>query len=109
MLSNNPLDFVSGIIRQYSLRLRRIIVIGPEKPQWGVANYVNIYMDFRLRHAEKIWNKIKHDNRWYWICVWGKLGQGNHVNYRDPIEKPPAFSNLDGLKSVFEKLRFVTD
>ena len=25
-MSNNPLDFVSGIIRQYSLRLRRIIV-----------------------------------------------------------------------------------
>ena len=25
-LSNNPLDFVSGIIRQYSLRLRRVIV-----------------------------------------------------------------------------------
>ena len=25
-MSNNPLDFVSGIIQQYSLRLRRIIV-----------------------------------------------------------------------------------
>ena len=57
-------------------------------------------------------------NHWlFWICVWGKLGQGNHVIivtssfskssvFKVFPTRNPAFSDSSNLKSVFEKLRF---
>ena len=54
ILSNNPLDFVSGIIRQYSLSLRRIIV-----------KYSPILKIGRV--AKKIWRIIKTT-----ASIWGE-------------------------------------
>ena len=55
----------------------------------------------------------KHNNhRPFWICVWGQIGQGNHViivtsslSWSSVFKRKIGFSNSSGLKNVFEKLR----
>ena len=85
----------------------------------------------RRFHSRNAWNvssphdaggiSKRNNHRPFWVCVWGKLGQGNHViivtssvskklrfqNVFGP-QKPekPARSNRSGLKSTFEECRF---
>ena len=67
------------------------------------------------------WGNLKTqlDRRSFWICFWGKLGQGIRMitvtqscfqNVFSPHEKAmPGFSSSSGLKRVFESSFFVTD
>ena len=63
ILLNNPLDFVSGIIRQYSLRLRRIIV------KYKLERYVmlkNITKESSREKSRncKLYRFFKQNNVW---------------------------------------------
>ena len=79
-----------------------------------------------LKTKVSLWKRIKCfpstlRRRYFWICVWRKLGHGNHLIIVTSlfsknsvfkmfsvhtIIKKPAFLNSSGLKCVFEKPRF---
>ena len=70
---------------------------------------------FRPHYAGGIWKR--NNNRSVWICVWGKLGQGNHVIIvmssfskssvaRPYNNKKPALSNSLWFEERFWKASF---
>ena len=81
----------------------------------------------RPHYPEKVENGVftrrnkRNNHRSFWICVWGKIRQGNHIiivtssfsksSVLKMFSRPhwnakPVFPNSSGLKSIFEKLRF---
>ena len=46
------------------------------KRRFRLKNASNV---FRPHDAGEIQNRNNNHDRSFWICVWGKLGQGNHV------------------------------
>ena len=72
---------------------------------------------FRPHYAGGIWKRNNH--RSFGICVWERLGQGNHViivtssfwkaAFSKWFPSTRRFSDSSGLKSVFENSVFVTD
>jgi len=108
-------DFLRTHIFRHHWRLAKTSCLDYKAPPTlRVCNFHSLSVIFRPHHAGEIWKR--NNRRSFWICVWRKLGQGNHViivtsSFSKNIFRPsenakPAFSNSSGLTSVFEKLRF---
>ena len=78
----------------------------------------------KMRRTRTSSIKTQHSgtDRSFWICVWRKLGQGNHLIILTPLflkssvfskkffrptqNGKPVFTYASGLKSVFKNIRF---
>ena len=99
----------------FTLKTRQMFSVPPTPGESHPENASNVFSPHYAGGIEK------HNNHWsVWICVWRKLGQGNHMivvtasfskycfqhGFGSHENEKSAFSNSSGLKSVFEKLRF---